>query len=110
MKMFGTVFFALCCFFFGWVILADSPIERINRGCTPMNWIGRAMTTIASFGSSKAEQQVADGSSSLFNGCRVFMFRQFYAEELAQLRAAHEAAQAGKGAVAPVQAPAGGAR
>lgn len=106
MKMFGTVFFALSMFFLGYILLAGSPMERINRGCLPMTWVGRAMTTLASFGSESAESRVRDSADGMFQGCRVFVFRQFYAEELKAMKEQQAAAEA----AAKAAVPAGGAR
>lgn len=90
--MFGTVFFICSCFFLLWVVLAGTPLQRINRACTPAGWVGRAATTVGAVVSSKTEHQVAGGAHTLFNTCRFFVFRQFYAEELQQQRAAAAAA------------------
>lgn len=95
MKLFGTVFFALAMFFLAYILLAGTPLQRINRACMPMSWVGRAMTTMASFGSAGAEAAVKESSGGLYEGCRVFIFRQFYAEELRALR--ERQAQSGQG-------------
>jgi hypothetical protein len=98
MKMFGTVFFICTCGFFLWIMLATTPLERINRACEPTRWIGKTATTTGSLVDNKTEHQVAGGARTLFDTCRYFVFRQFYAEELARMRAQAEAAAAAKGA------------
>lgn len=99
MKMFGTVFFALCMFFLAWILLAGTPLERITRTCQPASWIGRAMTTAASLAGESAEAKVKASTDEMFQTCRYFVFRQFYAEELkAQMAAAEAARQAAGGA------------
>lgn len=97
MKLFGTIFFACVCFFAVWVLLASTPLERINRSCTPVTWVGRAMTTVGSFVSSRTEGDVQDAGARMFGGCRVFIFRQFYAEELKRLQQLREGDGDGQG-------------
>lgn len=86
MKMVGVVLFACLCFFFVYILLAGTPLERLNRSCLPATWVGRAMTTVASFGSKDAEAKSAEGSDQLYNGCRYFLYRQFYADEHRELQ------------------------
>lgn len=88
MKLFGTIFFACVMFFVAWVLLASTPLDRINRTCTPMTWLGRAMTTAGSFISARAENEVRSAGTAMYGGCRVFIFRQFFAEELKRLQEA----------------------
>lgn len=92
MKFFGVVFFACCMFFLAFVMLGSSPLERINRGCTPVDWGGRAATTVAAVFSGGAERQMRVAADEAFQGCRFFMFRQFYADRLEQMRAQAQAA------------------
>lgn len=90
MKMLGVVLFACLCFFFVYVLLAGTPLERLNRSCLPATWMGRAFTTAASFSSPSAEEKTQEGAGSLYNGCRYFLYRQFYAEEHRELKAQYE--------------------
>lgn len=87
MKFFGVVFFACCMFFVAFVMMGSSPLERINRGCQPIDWGGRAGTTVAAIFSSGAERQMRIAADEALQGCRFFMFRQFYAEKLERMRA-----------------------
>lgn len=91
MKMFGTVFFAATCFFFIFVIIADGPLERINRGCTPVTWVGKAFVTMASIVSTGAETKAKVASHEFFQTCRYTLYRQFYAEKHAAMKAEQEA-------------------
>lgn len=93
MKMVGVVLFACLCFFFVYILLAGTPLERLNRSCLPATWLGRAMTTVASFGSNGAEAKSAEGADQLYNGCRYFLYRQFYAEEHRELQEQYEKVQ-----------------
>lgn len=88
MKMFGTVFFICTCFFVLFVVLAGSPVQRINRACMPVGWMGTAITTVGAIFSARTESQVREGSNTAFNTCRFFVFRQFYAEEWKRQREA----------------------
>lgn len=86
MKFFGVVFFACCMFFLAFVMLGSSPLERINRGCLPIDWGGRAATTVAAVFSSGAESQMSVAAGEAFQGCRFFVFRQFYANKLEAMK------------------------
>lgn len=88
MKMFGTVFFICTCFFLLYILLASTPLERINRSCLPVSWTGTAVTSAGAIFSQGAEAGAQRSSRTLYDSCRFFVFRQFYAEELARLRAA----------------------
>lgn len=93
MKLFGTVFFIVTCFFVLWVVLAGTPLGRINRTCTPAEWVGRFATTSGAAVSESAEGNVRGGANKLYATCRFFVFRQFYAEEYAALMAQQQAQQ-----------------
>jgi len=73
-------------FWLAYVLIGSSPMERMGRGCMPVNWAGRAATTVAAVFSSGAEARMQAASAEAFDGCRFFLFRQFYAEELRELR------------------------
>lgn len=88
MKMFGTLFFICSMFFLLFVVLASTPLARINRACMPAEWVGRLATTTGAAFSSGAERSLKSGSSTMYDTCRFFIFRQFYAEEWAKLREA----------------------
>lgn len=97
MKMFGTIFFACCMFFLAYILLAGSPLERINRACTPVAWVGKAMTTTGAIAGRGAEARVSDFATQAHQTCRFFIFRQFYADEyrqaLEQVRSAAKKAE-----------------
>lgn len=112
MKAFGTVFFALCMFFVGWVLLAGTPLGRIERTCKPTEWVGRAMTALVAIGGSdRAEAKSRAASGEVTKSCQFFVFRVFYAEELARQQALLEQARAGaEPAPAPAASRAEGSR
>lgn len=103
-KLFGTVFFALCMFFLAYVFLAGTPIERINRGCIPVEWVGRTMTSAAALAGNGAEAKMEASAGEMFQGCRFFLFRQFYAKRLEQLRAQADAGKPASSVPAPQEA------
>jgi len=90
MKYFGTIFFTLAMLFLAWVVVASSPLERLNRGCEPVHWFGKAAASIAAMGSASAEARTKVTVDQAFDGCRVFWFRQFYADEWAALKESKE--------------------
>lgn len=87
MKFFGVVFFACCMFFVAYVMVGSTPLERINRGCLPVDWFGRAATTTAAVFSDGAERKMRVAADEAFQGCRFFVFRQFYAERFQAMKA-----------------------
>ena len=95
---FLTVFFAGCCFFALWVVIAGSPTDRITRACAPTSWVGTMITSIASVFGAGAEQRSSTAMREMNVTCKYLVFRQFYAEDLARARAEAEAAKsAGQG-------------
>lgn len=85
--MFGAVLFACICFFFVYVLLAGSPVERLNRSCLPMNWVGKTLETIGSIGAgAQGEEKMGEAKATMFNTCRFALYRQFYSEEHKRLR------------------------
>lgn len=76
----GLVVFAL------WVLLADRPLDRINRTCAPMNWVTRTFATVGSLFSTRGEATGREVGSDLYQTCRYFAFRQFYGDLYQQLK------------------------
>lgn len=72
-------------FFLAYIMIGDSPIERLNRGCLPVTWLGRTVTAIASLGSPGAEQKTKDSVQQTFYTCRFVLYRQFYKDDYDQL-------------------------
>lgn len=99
MKLFGTVFFIVCCFFLLFIILATTPLDRINRTCLPANWLGVTMTTIGAMVSTRTEDSVREGANTIYDACRFAIYRQFYAAdyEAARQAASGTPAPAGEG-------------
>lgn len=75
----GLVVFTL------WVLIADRPLDRINRTCTPATWVTKSFATIGSLFSSKGETKGASAGEDLYQTCRYFVFRQFYADAYAEM-------------------------
>lgn len=101
--MFGTLFFIASMLFAAYVLAGSPPTGRIDRGCLPVKWVGRAMTTVAAIGSAGAEAKMKVAAGEMFQGCRFFMFRQFYSAELEYL-------QSQRGEVKPTVDHVGGAQ
>jgi len=101
MKMFGTVFFALVMFWCAWVLLAGEPLSRINRTCSPVSWVGTAITTTGSLFSTSAENDARRVSGEMFQTCRYFVFRQFYRDLYLEMRAKAAIASSERGGAQP---------
>lgn len=80
--------------FAAWILIAGSPLERINHVCAPIAWTGKAFTAVADIASDRAAQSVWHGTANTFQGCRFVMFRTFYADEYARAQAAEAARKA----------------
>ncbi|MEY2152273.1 hypothetical protein AB7849_15315 [Rhodanobacter sp. 115] len=89
-SLFGLAFIV----FFVWIIVAGSPLERINRGCSPIVWGGKVASSVTDIFSDSAAQKVWHGTAYTFQGCRFAAFKTFYQSEYQRLQAerAREAA------------------
>lgn len=46
---FGYLFGVAMAVYIGWIVFATSPMERITRGCEPVNWAGNLSVSIVAF-------------------------------------------------------------
>lgn len=102
---FGYVFFLATLAFGLFVIVAGSPLSRIERACLPVEWVGRAITSVVSLGGPEPEGRVRVASEEAVLSCQYLIFRQFYREALEEQRAAREAREAAAAEQEPPAAP-----
>lgn len=102
-KYIGAWAFIGLVIYMGYVILAGTPLARIERACLATEWAGTTVSSVASLFSSEAEarSKVAMGEFTL--SCQYLVYRQFYRDDYERMKAAREAAQseasAGEGGV-----------
>ncbi len=58
----------------------------------PVDWLGRAITSIASLAGNAAESRTSIASAELVLSCQYLVFRQFFRDDLEEQRAAAAAA------------------
>jgi len=93
-------FFGLM-FFFGYVLLASSPLSRIERTCLPTEWAGTALVSTAGLFSAEAEVRTDQAMGEFTVACQYLVYRQFFRDDYLRLRAAEEARQAQEAARDP---------
>jgi len=94
---FGYVFFLAAILFFLFTILASSPLQRIERACLPVEWVGTGMTSVASLFGDSPEMRTRTGMDEAILSCQYLIYRQFFKDELEEQRRAREAAESGEG-------------
>lgn len=85
-KYLSIVGFAGLCVYVLWVLLADRPLDRINRTCAPLTAVSRTLASVGSLFSDQGEATGAEAGRDLYQTCRYVVFRQFYAELYAQMK------------------------
>lgn len=103
-SLFGLAFVV----FFVWIIVAGTPLSRLNRGCAPIVWSGKALSAVVDVASDNAARKVWSGTAKTFQGCRFVLFKTFYQSEYERLQA-EQAAAARKGAAGDAPTPAASA-
>ena len=83
-EFFGLLFLA----FVGWVLLAGSGGERINRFCEPVGWAGNVVVSVSALATGPEGQAKVQ---KVFNhteyGCRYITWRLFYQKSYDQWKA-----------------------
>lgn len=88
-SLFGLAFVV----FFVWIIVAGTPLSRLNRGCAPIIWSGKALSAVVDVASDNAARKVWSGTAKTFQGCRFVLFKTFYQSEYERLQAEQAAAE-----------------
>jgi hypothetical protein len=84
----GIVIYAI------YVLLADSPLARIERTCLVTEWANKTASSVASLFSDEAERRTSIAMGEVTLSCQYLVFRQFYRDEYVRMKAAREAAEA----------------
>lgn len=67
--------------YLGWVLLAGSPEERINRSCYPVIIVGNVVTSVITMVNESYAYRAADKILDIHYGCRYMAWRLMYAED-----------------------------
>ncbi|WP_413769326.1 hypothetical protein, partial [Vibrio vulnificus] len=69
-------------FFLVWsLVFSDSPTERIERVCEPINWSGRLLESFTSAVTPGYAETVGGAFDKLNNGCKYVIWSAFYKDE-----------------------------
>lgn len=79
--------------YMGFVLLAGSPLARIERTCMATEWAGTTVSSVASLFSDEAEARTSVAMGEFTLSCQYLVYRQFYRDDFERLKAAREAAQ-----------------
>ncbi|HEU0197435.1 MAG TPA: hypothetical protein VFQ88_09515 [Nevskiaceae bacterium] len=74
--------------FVAYVLVAGTPLERINRVCSPITWVGKSFTALGDIAGHGVGGTLHHGASNTLQGCRFIVFRTFYSAEYQRLEAA----------------------
>lgn len=84
-KPFELVFFVAVMAWIGAVMISDTPRNRIEMICKPVEWGGRLAGSVASLGSDSAEGKTRSYFTDRTQDCKMLVFKQFYAESYRKL-------------------------
>lgn len=95
LSLFGMIFLVFAVY----ILVAGTPLDRINHVCSPIAWSGKAATAVTDLVSENAAASVWHGTATTFQSCRFVMFRTFYQSEyereVEQVKRARQAKSAG---------------
>ncbi|TAN03142.1 MAG: hypothetical protein EPN36_14185 [Rhodanobacteraceae bacterium] len=77
LSLFGMIFLVFAVY----ILVAGTPLDRINHVCSPIAWSGKAATAVTDLVSDSAAASVWHGTATTFQSCRFVMFRTFYQSE-----------------------------
>lgn len=84
-KPFSLIFYVAVMIWVGSIFIADGPLMRIQRTCSPIDWSGRAVSSVVALGSGEYELAVRAWFDSRTQDCRFVIWRQVYEKEYQDL-------------------------
>lgn len=69
--------------FAGYILIAGNPLARIDRTCSPISWVGKAVSAASGIFSDSLAATMHNGAAQAQQGCRYVVFKTFYADEFA---------------------------
>ncbi len=94
--------------FIVWIFLAPQPDVRMQRACSPVQWGGNVVTSLAALSTPAAELYVQTGMDKMTYGCEYSLWRLFYQKQYNQYqlyRAAHPGTAATQSTAVQTTAP-----
>lgn len=80
-KPFATIFFIAVMVWVGSILISDGPLMRIQRTCAPVDWTGRAVSSLVALGSGEFEMATRLWFDARVQDCRFIVWRQVYERE-----------------------------
>lgn len=86
-KPFLMLFFVFVTGYTGYVFVASSPVERLNRTCAPFTlWPGQLVIAAVKIGAGEHTSVAKSTFEAGFNTCRRWLWNAFYEDDYQQLR------------------------
>lgn len=80
-KPFAFIFYIAVMIWVGSIFIADGPLMRIQRTCSPIDWSGRVVSSIVALGSGEYEMATRVWFDNRTQDCRFVIWRQVYEKE-----------------------------
>lgn len=80
-KHFEEVIFFLIIGWFIWVVIGSNGSVRVERGCTPVQWGGEAITSVARAAGTDYGNEAALATNTVDYHCRMALWDFFYRSE-----------------------------
>lgn len=74
----GYIFAVLIALYVGWIVFASGPMQRIDRGCQPINWMGNLSVSVMAFVNPAWEKQTKHFFDRTDYVCRYSIWRLAY--------------------------------
>lgn len=84
---FGTALFLLVLLFVAWIFVASTPLDRMSRTCSPVNWSGKMVVSLTSLVSPSFSGKVQKFFDDRFSDCRFVIWEQFYEDDFNKMKA-----------------------
>lgn len=72
--------------FFVFVMLGNSPTEKIERSCEPVLWVGNVVESVFLLADSDWSDDVKETTEEIDYSCRYIIWRAFYEEEYLEFK------------------------
>lgn len=93
---FASLFFILTMAGVVYIMLGDTPSQKIERGCYPVYWMGKFTAGVATAATPSAEAGAEENKRTMYQSCKFIAFKTFYADDYKRLKARLEAAERAK--------------
>lgn len=73
-----------------WIVIATSPLQRIENGCRPVGWVGNVTTSLSALVLPQQQARVKGWFEKLEYGCQYTFWRLFYEDDYNKWKASTE--------------------